>query len=143
MPFHNEVLPFVGDGQLDAQEGMGLKEFRQARNDVSRAVDDRHRDAQRSTQGIDAARGVLGILDISQHFARTRQEQRTGVRDRDAARGPQQQLDAEPRLQVADDARHRGLRQAELARGLRKAAALCCADEHSQFLQSVTHSKSG
>jgi hypothetical protein len=55
------------------------------------------------------------------------------------ARPAQQQRDAEPGFEFTDDARNRRLRQAELAAGARKTAALRGADEDGQFLPSVAH----
>ena len=85
------------------------------------------------------ARGVLGILDLAQYLAGALQEQRAGVGQRDAPRGAEQQRDAEPRLQLADDARDRRLRQRKLARGFGEAAAVGGTHENLQFLQPVTH----
>jgi hypothetical protein len=60
-------------------------------------------------QRIDAACGILGILDFGEDFAGAIEEQRSAIRCRDAPRRSQQELHAEPALQFADDARYRGL----------------------------------
>ena len=122
---------------------MDQQELWQPGNDLAGAVDHGYRKADGAAQGIDTTRGIFGILDFGEDFAGAIQEQRAGVGHREASRGAQQQRDAEPRLQFADDARHRRLRQAKLAGGPGKAAALRGAHKHRQFLQPVTHSHLG
>lgn len=97
------------------QQGMHGQEFGQSRNDLARAVNHGDRETDGATERIKPARGVFGILDLGQNFAGAIEEQRAGFRQRDAARGAQQQRDAKPGLEFIDDARHRWLRQAEFA----------------------------
>ena len=118
---------------------MQAEEFRQPRNDLAGAVEHRQRQADGAAQGIDAARGVFGVLDFGEDFARALEKQRAGIRHRDAAGGAQQQRHAEAGFQFADDARDRGLRQPEFARRAGKTAAFRRAHENRQFLQPVTH----
>ena len=73
-------------------------------------------------------------------FAGALQEKLTGIGERDAPGAAQQQRDAKPLFQLADDARHRWLRQAEFAAGSREAAAVRGANENRQFLEPIAHS---
>jgi hypothetical protein len=57
--------------------------------DLSRAIDYRDCEANDATQAIHAARCLLGILQIGEHFARPVKEQCAGIRQRDPARGAQ------------------------------------------------------
>ncbi len=137
--FGNEILPFVGHRQLDVQQWMQRQEFSQTRDDLPHAVHDGHCDADGSAQRVDTARGVFRVLDVGEDLACAREEERPGVSHGDAARGPQQQLDVETRLQLADDAGHRGLGQAEFSGSPGKTAAFGGPDEHRHFLKPVTH----
>ena len=118
---------------------MEAKKLSQARNDLACAIDHRQCQANDAAQGIEAARRIFGVFDLGQDLAGAIEKQRTGIGNRDASRRAQQQRHAEPCLQLADDARHRRLRQAEFAPRARKAAAFRRAHENGQFLQPVAH----
>ena len=137
--FRHQILPRIGNRHLEAQQRMRGEKFRQPRNDLARAIDHWQREADDAAQWIEAARRVFGVLDFGEDLARPIQEQRARIGDGDAARRAQQQRDAEPGFEFADDARNRRLRQAEFARGARKVAALGGADKNRQFLKPITH----
>ena len=61
--FGDQILPRIDHRHLDPQQRMQVEEFRQPRNDLPRAVEHRQRQADDASQGIDAARGVFGVLD--------------------------------------------------------------------------------
>ena len=137
--FGDQILPRIDHRHLDPKQRMQAEKFWKPRNDLARTVHDRDREPDGAPQRVQPARCILGILDVGQYFASAVEEQRAGVGDRDAAGGAQEQRHAEPRLQIADDARYRWLRQPEFAPRARKAAALRRAHENRQFLHPVTH----
>ena len=135
----DQVLPLVGNRHLHMELGMPAKELGQARDHLTRAIDDRQRQADRAAQGVHAARCVFGLSQLGQNPARAVEELGARIGHGDPPGGAEQELGAEARLQPAHDARDRGLGKPKLTRRARKAAALRRADEDRQFLEPVAH----
>jgi hypothetical protein len=88
--FGEQILARIDHGHFHPQQRMHLQKFRQPRNDLAGAVDHGDRKPDDAAERIEAARGVLGVLDLAQDFSGAVEKQRAGIGHRDAARGPQQ-----------------------------------------------------
>src|ERR1700730_12042131 len=80
---------------------------------------------------------TFGLLDISKDTLGALQVTRAGLGQRDLPRGPLQQPRAEMLFQRRDQPRHPGRRQAELARGGRKAPEVGDGDEGLHGVDTV------
>jgi hypothetical protein len=67
---HNKVVGSIRNDQLEPQSGMQCGEGRQAGDDFAYSEGTRHRHSQQALQAVDAARRVLGIIEIVQDLAR-------------------------------------------------------------------------
>ncbi|MNM81562.1 hypothetical protein D3C81_935730 [compost metagenome] len=121
--FLQQVDGLAVDGQLELQVGVGLQEVIQGGHEdhvgQRRGGVDRKRAARRI---VLPRQRLLGFFHVRQDAHAAFVVGRAVVGHADAARGPVQQLDAEVRLQVLDQAGQRGLGQVQRFGGARKAA---------------------
>ena len=100
-------------------------------------------DAQYSAQLSCSARRVFGLLELGQDELDARQEVPAGVGQRDGARGPHEQRDADFALQRRDRPRRGRLRNVELPTGRGKASLAGDPGEQPQREEAVAHSGAG
>src|SRR5262249_8734873 len=84
-----------------------------------------------------AAYPRLGVLEVRDELRGRFQEVTACVRQPDVARGPNEQLSPQARLEGCDLLAHRGLPDPELARDGREASALDDTDEHLDRIEAV------
>ena len=123
--FLDEIDDPVGQRDVEHHLRMPRPEFAPQRREMQVAERERRVDAQQSARD-DVARGDLrlGLVDEAEQFAAARVEDLAFLGERQPAGRPVQQPDAEPRLQLADVARHRRLRHRECIRRLHEAAGV-------------------
>ena len=115
------------------------EERRQQRHDAPDAVFGRQGDAQHAGETVGAARRALRLLDREQGVAGASEQRFARVGGGDLPGGADEELDAQSPLERRDGPRHRGLGEAEFARGLGKASALDRAYEQGELLQPIIH----
>ena len=136
--FRDEVGDAVGQFERDRELGMLGDEARHERGDV-RATEARRRgDAQVSRRLLAARRdGALGVLEFAQDPLAVLQEGDAFRRQRQAARGALDQLDAQPGLERIEPATDHRRRQALVPGRGAQAAALRDVHERGDFLERV------
>ena len=96
-----------------------------------------HAEAERPAAELaNVADGVARAVDVVEHALGLRAEGPTGLRERDAATGTREQLDAELGLELADLLGERGLRDEQRPRGRGEGAVLDGGEEVAELLES-------
>src|SRR6266850_818767 len=138
-PLRDQRLALIVDEQHDAQLRVALEELVEPRDQPMHGKARRGSDSHDAAQLSGAARRVIGLLQRRQRRLDARQVLGAGFGQRERARAAGEERGADFPFQRRDDARRRGLRQAELAPGAREAAGARHAHEEPQRGQAVTH----
>ena len=116
----------------------------ESRGMTSRTPNGRCRtDPQYSAQFSRSARSVFRLVKLGQDRLDASHEVRAGVSQRDGARGPDEQRDADFALQRRDRPRHGRLWNVQLTTSGGKASLAGDPSKQSQREQAITHSESG
>ena len=137
--FGDQILVAVGHHEIDLEQRMLGDKRRKQRHDAPDAIARRQSDAQHAGETVGAARRAFRLVDREQGVAGASEQRFARVGGRDLPGGADKELDPQATLERRDGARHRGLGEAEFARGLGKASALDRAHEQGELVQAIIH----
>ena len=140
--FGDQILVAIRHHEIDLEQRMLGGKRRKQRHDAPDAVTRRQGDAQHAGKMVGAARRALRLVDREQGVARASKQRLARVGGGDLPGRAHEKLDAQAMLERRDGARHRGLSEAEFARGLGEASALDRADEQGELLEPIIHAVS-